>query len=322
MSGKPVLAIAIGTGGKHSPFRQDTIEDALREQGLDVKQVGLAAEPLERPWHLQEFDRASGPIVEARCAEGKVIVIPRHGAEHRVPPSATPWLANALELKRLGVTHYWATTAVGSLSHSAPPGSLVLLRQYADLGEITRSFFDTGPAVHLSMAEPSCQAQGSFLAEVSGELGIPLLFNGGGFVIKGPEFSTRMESVIYRFLFQQAVEPAGYEHGLIMMSMPHEAKPLRAAGVHATWLALVTDYDSWHEEEEPVTAEMVESRIQEMVDRAGQLFLAAIPRLFADPSAIECSGNCCPELSAACHTKPKFLTPEQQGLLEFLGRRD
>ena len=65
--------------------------------------------------------------------------------------------------------------------------------------------------------------------------------------MEGPQFSTRAESEIYR---QWGVDVIG-------MTNLQEAKLAREAEICYATMAMITDYDCWHEEEEEVSGEAV-----------------------------------------------------------------
>ena len=70
------------------------------------------------------------------------------------------------------------------------------------------------------------------------------MHRGGTYLcIEGPQFSTRAESRIYRAWWVD----------VIGMTNLQEAKLAREAEICYATLALVTDYDVWHETEEDVT---------------------------------------------------------------------
>ena len=69
--------------------------------------------------------------------------------------------------------------------------------------------------------------------------------NGGTYInMEGPMFSTKAESQFYRMIGAS----------IIGMTNLTEAKLAREAEISYTTLALSTDYDCWHEEEEDVNA--------------------------------------------------------------------
>ena len=77
-------------------------------------------------------------------------------------------------------------------------------------------------------------------------------------LIEGPQFSTKGESKIYR---QWGVDIIG------MTNMP-EAKLAREAEICYATMALVTDFDCWHESEEIVTIEAVIAVLMKNVNNA------------------------------------------------------
>ncbi len=198
------------------------------------------------------------PSDEFLCGEWKgcrVVFLPRHGRGHRLLPSEIPHRANIFGFKILGVGAVVSVSAVGSLREEMRPQDVVLPDQYFDRtkNSAAHTFFGNGVAAHIAFGEPACPVLRSRLASVLRELLAQdragrRLFDRGIYVnMEGPAFSTRAESETYRRL--------GFD--VIGMTSLAEAKLCREAEICYQPMAMVTDYDCWHETEEPVTVEMV-----------------------------------------------------------------
>lgn len=87
--------------------------------------------------------------------------------------------------------------------------------------------------------------------------------------MEGPQFSTRAESRIYR---QWGVDIIG------MTAVP-EARLAREAEMCYATLAMVTDYDVWHEGEEEVTVEMIILNLLRNVEVAKDIIKRAVPQV-------------------------------------------
>lgn len=99
------------------------------------------------------------------------------------------------------------------------------------------------------------------------------MHKGGTYIcIEGPQFSTKGESRIYR---QWGVDVIG------MTAIP-EAKLAREGEICYATLAMVTDYDVWHEVEEPVTVEMVVKNLLQNVETAKEVLKVVVPRIPKD----------------------------------------
>ena len=199
-----------------------------------------------------------------------VVIIARHGKDHSIFPSAVNFRANIQALKDQGCTHILAATAVGSLRQEIAPGHLVFPGQFIDhtrKREVT--FFDKGEVVHTSMAEPFCPNLIDLLSSSAGEMGVPFHKNKTVVTIEGPRFSTQAESHMFR----------SWNADIINMSTVPEVCLARERKIHYAAVAMSTDYDCWHEEEEPVTWEMIVKTMKENAGNVIKLFLNVIPKI-------------------------------------------
>ena len=186
---------------------------------------------VETPW-----GKPSDQILTGRLNGVEMAFLPRHGRGHVHTPSSLPYRANIAALKALGVTDVLAVSAVGSLREDYAPGDFVLVDQYIDRTFAReKSFFGPGLVAHVSVAHPTCPRLSDAVAEaVQG----PKLHRGATYLaMEGPQFSSRAESLLYR---QWGADVIG------MTGMP-EAKLAREAELPYACLAMVTDYDCWHE---------------------------------------------------------------------------
>ena len=186
------------------------------------------------------FGPPSAPIVETDWHGTPVLLLPRHGAGHRLGPGAVPYRANLFALKKLGVTHVLATGAVGSLRQEFAPRDLVIPDQTIDRTRRVGTFFER-TAVHVEFAEPFCPVLRKLLLDVAAQPvdGRPAdakTHDGGCYVaIEGPGFSSRSESLMHRL----------WGGDLVGMTALPEARLAKEAELPYALVALVTDYDSW-----------------------------------------------------------------------------
>jgi len=177
----------------------------------------------------------------------KVAFLPRHGRGHRILPSELNFRANIYGFKMLGVERLFSAGAVGSLREDVHPLDIVLPDQYIDRTRGRAStFFGEGIVAHVGFAQPICPQLRRILAEA----GRPhaRIHDGGVYVcMEGPAFSTRAESELYR----------SWGADVIGMTTLQEAKLAREAEICYATLALVTDYDCWHETAETVSVEAI-----------------------------------------------------------------
>lgn len=200
----------------------------------------------------------------------RVAFLPRHGVGHRILPTELPVRANIYALKSLGVERIIAVSACGSLKEEYPPGHIVVPDQIYDRTrnrEEEYTFFGRGIVAHVSFADPFCPDLSGWLYDTGKEIGA-LIHRGGTYVcIEGPTFSTKAESAVYR--------SQGFD--VIGMTAVPEAKLAREAELCYAMLAMVTDYDVWHDE--PVTQEMVLRTMGQNIGTARRLVRGALSRI-------------------------------------------
>jgi len=231
-------------------------------EGLsDVEQVDVAT-PYGNPRDSITIGTLSGQ---------RVAFLPRHGRGHRISPSELPARANIYALKSLGVERIIAVSAVGSLKEELRPLDVVIPDQLIDRTKGIRppTFFGDGLVIHIAFAEPYCPQLSSILLETARSIA-PRVHQGATMVVmEGPQFSTKAESFFYRQM----------EADLIGMTALPEAKLAREAEICYATIALVTDYDCWHETEESVTADLMVQNLLHNVDTAKKIIAAALPKL-------------------------------------------
>ena len=224
------------------------------------------------------FGAPSDAITVGSLEGIRVAFLSRHGRGHRLNPSGINYRANIFALKSLGVSHVISVSAVGSMKESIQPGDVVVPDQFIDLTKRRVStFFDNGVVAHVAFGEPICAEVSQALLSAGGRVGATMHRSGTYVCMEGPQFSTKAESRLYR---QWGVDVIG------MTNMP-EAKLAREAELCYATLALVTDYDCWHETEEAVTVEAVLGTLRRNVALAKQILRAVMPS-FADPMDCSC----------------------------------
>jgi 5'-methylthioadenosine phosphorylase len=216
------------------------------------------------------FGPPSDPIAVGEVAGKRVAFLPRHGRDHRFPPHKIPYLANMWALRSLGVRRVLAPTAVGSLTPSYGPGTLVIPDQLVDRTRLReQTYFDQG-ACHVPFADPYCPSMRPVAIETARGYGWIPAGSGTLVVIEGPRFSTRAESLWF----------ADQGWTLVGMTGHPEAVLARELALCYAPLALVTDTDAGVEEGEGVTqAEVFEvfaANIERLRDLVARI-IAALP---------------------------------------------
>jgi 5'-methylthioadenosine phosphorylase len=191
-----------------------------------------------------------------------VVFLPRHDTGHRLSPSDINYRANIDALKRAGVTDLVSLSACGSFKEELPPGTFVLVDQFVDRTHRRESsFFGKGLVAHVSMAHPVAPLLRKRLGEAALAEGIAANWGGTYVCIEGPQFSTYAESMTYKEL--------GYS--VIGMTNMPEAKLAREAEICYATVAMVTDFDCWHEAHAAVTVADIVKVLMESADKAKRL---------------------------------------------------
>jgi 5'-methylthioadenosine phosphorylase len=256
------------------------------------------------------FGRPSDQLLTGELDGQKVVFLPRHGRGHPLPPSRLNFRANIDALKRAGVTEILSVSAVGSLKEELTPGTFVLCDQFIDRTvERARSFFDAGLTAHVSLGEPTCPRLMDVLQAAAQAEGIPVHRGGTYLCMEGPQFSTRAESELFR----------GWGCDVIGMTNMPEARLAREAELCYTTIAMVTDYDCWHDDHENVSVDAVIKVLMANADKARALVRRAVPALAGRDQA--CPRGCQRALDNAIITKPEARDPELVRKLETVAGR-
>ena len=194
------------------------------------------------------FGKPSDQLMLATIHGQDVVFLPRHGRGHKIPPHRINYRANIYAMKLAGVNRIISISAVGSLREDIAPGDFVLVDQFVDRTHGRPPTFFDGPIVaHVSMADPVCPCLKSELAAACAKADIRTHQQGSYLVMQGPQFSSRAESNLYR----------SWGMDVIGMTNLPEAKLAREAEICYATVAMSTDYDCWHEEEEDVSVESI-----------------------------------------------------------------
>ncbi len=223
---KRILGVIGGSG----VYKMDALENIERVE-------------IESPW-----GQPSSPLLRGELSGVEVVFLARHGEGHRIPPNHVNYRANIDAMKRAGVTDLVSLSACGSFREALAPGTFVIVDQYIDrTTKRPTSFFGPGFVAHVSMAHPVCPALGDAAEAACKALDISHARGGTYLAIDGPQFSSLAESNLYR----------SWGCDVIGMTNMPEAKLAREAELPYATIAMVTDYDCWHEEEGPVEVSRV-----------------------------------------------------------------
>lgn len=234
----------------------------------------------------------------------RLAFLPRHGSGHRILPTEVNYRANIFALKKLGVERIISISACGSMREDYAPRDIVIPDQLFDLTrKRAYSFFGEGIAAHVSFADPFCTELSDLLFEAVKKTGVTVHRGGTFLTIEGPRFSTRGESKIYR---QWGMDIIG------MTAMP-EAILAREAEICYAIMAHVTDYDVWHESEEPVSIEMLVDNLAANTQITKNALSHLVPTI---PLPRRCA--CATALEHAIFTAPHQISKKRKQELDIL----
>jgi 5'-methylthioadenosine phosphorylase len=222
------------------------------------------------------FGSPSDTLVGGKLGGRQVYFLPRHGRGHRILPHEINNRANIYALRSLNVRWIISVAAVGSLQEKYAPRDVVLPSQFYDRTSqrAIHTFFGDGIAAHVAFAEPISANLRNLLAESARSFEVTV-HNGGTYVnMDGPAFSTRAESEFNR--------RNGFD--VIAMTNLPEAKLSREAEIAYATMAMITDYDCWKVEEEPVTAQMVVSHLIANAETARKVIANVVPQIPTEPN--------------------------------------
>lgn len=249
------------------------------------------------------FGKPSSPIIVGEINGVGVAFLARHGIGHIHTPSDVNYRANIYALKSLGVEKIVSISACGSLRDDFAPGDIVIPDQLLDFTkDRKRSFFESGLVAHVGTADPFCETLSRALFNVAQSSGAKVHFGGAFVTIEGPRFSTRAESNLFR----------SWGMSIVGMTTAPEAFLAREAEICYAAFAHVTDFDVWHQSEEPVTVEMIVRTLHHNASLAQKCILALVNSLPQD----ECTCNSA--LSGAITTSLAQVDPKIKEKLAIL----
>ena len=226
----------------------------------DLKLIPVATTPYGDP---------SDPQVVSGSIEGvDVVIMGRHGSKHNINPSDVNYRANLWTLKQLGCTHVLVTTACGSLKLEIAPGDFAVLDQYIDRTSLRqRTFYKVS---HIPQGKPFAAKLQQILEQTCAQLAYKCHRSVTTVTIEGPRFSTLAESRLYK----------SWGADIVNMTTVPEAQLAAELGFIYGALALVTDYDCWHESDnESVSVDLVMNRLKQLTERAKNVLVLAIKKI-------------------------------------------
>jgi 5'-methylthioadenosine phosphorylase len=254
------------------------------------------------------FGDPSDPYVIGDVDGTRVAFLSRHGRGHRFTPTEVNYRANIYGFKLLGVHTILSASAVGSMKEDYKPTDIVFPHQFIDrTRHRADTFFGDGLVAHVAFADPICAAVSFAMGEAARAAGATVHMGGVYLNMEGPQFSTRAESQLYR----------SWNVDVIGMTNLTEAKLAREAEICYATMALVTDYDCWHESHEDVSVDQVLAYLRANATMAQTILRGSIARVAERKR--EC--GCVNALQYAIMTDPAMI-PEttKQHLAPLIGK--
>ncbi|HEV2274879.1 MAG TPA: S-methyl-5'-thioadenosine phosphorylase [Acidobacteriaceae bacterium] len=260
--------------------------------------------------HLKEvhvstpFGDPSDALVTGELEGRKVAFLARHGRGHRLLPSELNFRANIYAMKKLGVERILSVSAVGSLKQEHKPTDFVVPDQFIDRTFLRQStFFGDGIVAHVTFGDPVCATVAQAILDGSASAEVVAKRGGVYVCMEGPQFSTRAESNLYR----------SWGADVIGMTNLQEAKLAREAEICYATMAMVTDYDCWHEDHDAVTVDQIVAVLHQNSANAARVVRAAVAAM---PKERSCA--CASAMQFAILTNPEMIPPATRDKLDLL----
>jgi 5'-methylthioadenosine phosphorylase len=261
--------------------------------------ISVREERVETP-----FGEPSDAFVLGELEGRRAAFLARHGRGHRLLPSELNFRANIYALKKLGVERILSVSAVGSLKEEHKPTDFVIPDQFIDRTvRRVSTFFGDGVVAHVAFGDPVCSVVVKALADTCKAEGVVGKAGGTYVNMEGPQFSTRAESNLYR----------SWGADVIGMTNLQEAKLAREAEICYATVAMVTDYDCWHDGHDAVTVEQIVQVLHQNAANACKVVKAAVAAL---PRERDC--GCASALKNAILTSPEAISEAAKERLELL----
>ncbi|QQS40984.1 MAG: S-methyl-5'-thioadenosine phosphorylase [Acidobacteriota bacterium] len=282
--------VKIGIIGGSGLYQMPELEN-VREQTVDTP-----------------FGKPSNAFIIGELEGVTVAFLPRHGRGHKILPTELPFRANIYAMKLLGVDYILSVSAVGSLQEQYAPMDFFIPDQFFDRTRARAeesTFFGEGIVGHITFAHPVCDELGDILEKACGTVEGLTVHRGGTYIcMEGPAFSTKAESNVYR----------SWGMDVIGMTNLQEAKLAREAEIAYATLALVTDYDCWHEDHDSVSVDMVVEYLTKNVRNAQLVLKEAVKLVDAKETPNPFEGS----TKSAIFTQPQDWDPETAEKLDAI----
>jgi 5'-methylthioadenosine phosphorylase len=250
------------------------------------------------------FGEPSDAFILGDLEGRKVAFLARHGRGHKLLPTELNFRANIYGMKMLGVRQILSVSAVGSLKEEHKPTDFVIPDQFIDRTVARVStFFGDGIVAHVAFGDPVCGTIAKTFKTACDAVGVVGKRGGTYVCMEGPQFSTRAESNLYR----------SWGADVIGMTNLQEAKLAREAEICYATMAMVTDYDCWHEGHDDVSVDQIVAVLHQNGENASKVVRAAVAAM---PNERTCA--CQDALKYAIITDRKAIPAETRERLSLL----
>jgi len=251
------------------------------------------------------FGEPSDEYMIAELSGREVVFLPRHGRGHRIMPSELNYPANIYGMKKLGVETIVSGSAVGSFREEIKPLDILIPDQFVDRTNQSRktTFFGGGIVTHISFSQPTCPALSKALYDTGKSFGLDMHLGGTYLNMEGPAFSTKAESELHKSWGMDVIG---------MTNMP-EARCAREAEICYATMAMITDYDCWHQEMAHVDIGMIIQNLMKNADNAKKILTKVIAGLDERRDCV-----CASALENAIITRPEFIPDDVKKKLDLI----
>jgi len=239
------------------------------------------------------FGDPSDAMVVGTLEGKRVAFLARHARGHRLTPTEINYRANVHAMKQLGVERIISVSAVGSLQEELKPLDFLIPDQFFDrTRHRVDTFFGDGVVAHVGFDKPVCAQLAGVLGAACDTAKVRAHREGTYICMEGPQFSTLVESHVYRQL----------RFHVIGMTNLTEARLAREAEICYSTVAMITDYDCWHPDHASVTLDEILSNLGKNAVNAQNVIREAVRTM---PAERNC--KCGRALAHAIVTDPKTI---------------
>lgn len=221
---------------------------------------------IERQEQVQTpFGNPSGPLSFASRDGLEYVFLPRHGADHRIPPHRINYRANIWALKQAGVKNLIGVAAVGGIAANMGPGVVVTPDQIIDYTYGREHTFFDGQfqsVDHIEFGQPYAEELRQRLLSAAKATAVEMLDRGCYGATQGPRLETNAE---IKKLQRDGVDLVG------MTGMP-EASLAKEAGINYACCAVVANWAAGLESE-PVSLAQIEEQLSISMGQVCELLM-------------------------------------------------